>query len=70
MGIPGPVGLGWMVLKTNWGSAELDVGPTTEALGQMLLTKYLVPFEMASILLLAALIGAMRLARHFRGEQS
>ncbi len=63
------VGLVWMILKSNWKSSELDAGPTTEALGELLLTKYLVPFEMASILLLAALVGAMRLARLFRGGQ-
>lgn len=59
-------GLGYMILNTNWPVKLLDVGPTTQMLGHLLLTKYLVPFELASVLLLAALVGAMRLARMFR----
>ncbi|MBT3232793.1 MAG: NADH-quinone oxidoreductase subunit J [Calditrichaeota bacterium] len=55
-----------MIFKTSWPVNVLDVGPTTQMLGQLLLTKYLVPFELASVLLLAALVGAMRLARMFR----
>ncbi len=35
----------------------------TEAIGAMLLTEYLLPFEAVSILLLAALVGAVVLAR-------
>ena len=35
----------------------------TEAIGEMLLTEYLLPFEVVSILLLAALVGAVVLAR-------
>jgi len=57
-----------MVYKANWRIQPLDSLPTTQAIGEALLTRYLVPFELASILLLAALIGAMRLARFFRGE--
>jgi NADH-quinone oxidoreductase subunit J len=34
----------------------------TEAIGQLLFTKYLFPFELASLLLLAAIIGAVVLA--------
>jgi len=37
--------------------------PTTARLGTLLLTDYLLPFELASILLLAALVGAILLAR-------
>jgi NADH-quinone oxidoreductase subunit J len=35
----------------------------TEAIGEMLLTEYLLPFEIVSILLLAALVGGAMLAR-------
>jgi NADH-quinone oxidoreductase subunit J len=61
-------GLLWMILSTNWvGSQHVQPAePTTEALGKLLLTDYLVPFEVASMLLLAALIGAMRLARFYK----
>ena len=37
--------------------------PTTTQIGRLLLTKYLLPFEIASILLLAALLGAAFLTR-------
>ncbi len=36
---------------------------TTKAVAQLLFTKYLLPFEIASILLLAALMGAVILAK-------
>jgi NADH-quinone oxidoreductase subunit J len=39
---------------------------TTKSLGQMLMTSYLLPFEVASIVLLVALIGAAMFARRAR----
>lgn len=60
--------LGLILLNTPWTSIPLDVSPTTKDIGRLLLTEYLVAFELASILLLAALIGAMRLARFYRPE--
>lgn len=36
---------------------------TTKAVGWMLFTKYLLPFEIASVLLLAAIVGAVILAK-------
>ncbi len=36
---------------------------TTKAVGRMLFTQYLLPFEIASILLLAAIVGAVILAK-------
>ncbi|MFH1861803.1 MAG: NADH-quinone oxidoreductase subunit J [bacterium] len=47
----------------DWKIVETVTEPTTKNLGKLLLTTYLVPFEVASVLLLAALIGAMRLSR-------
>ena len=38
-------------------------GGNTEAVGWLLYTDYLVPFEVASMLLLAAMVGAIVLAR-------
>jgi len=61
-------GLLMIIVTTSWPSNVSEVRPTTEELGRLLLTNYLVSFEAASILLLAALIGAMRLARYFRTE--
>jgi NADH-quinone oxidoreductase subunit J len=54
----------WMIFKTPWavGSASEPVG-TVREIGILLMTDYLLPFEVASILLLAALIGAAMLSR-------
>lgn len=40
----------------------------TRTLGEMLMTGYLLPFEVASVVLLVALIGAARTARRTRKE--
>src|SRR6478672_12440288 len=39
------------------------VGGTAEAIGMLLFTKYLLPFEVTSVLILIAIIGAVVLAR-------
>lgn len=41
---------------------------TVQVLGDALLTKWLLPFELVSVLLLAVLIGAAHLARPLRGS--
>lgn len=46
----------------NLRSAPLDVS-TVEALGGLMLTRYLLPFEVTSILLTVALVGALVVAR-------
>ena len=50
--------------------AEADPQPTTEAIGRAFLDPegMLIPFELASVLLLAALIGAAYLARRRRSS--
>jgi len=53
-------GTSWRVLDK--GVDELYL-PQSEAIGRELLTNYILPFEVASILLLASLIGAMFLVR-------
>jgi NADH-quinone oxidoreductase subunit J len=40
-----------------------DAGREAEALGRLLLTDYLFPFELTSVLLLAAMVGVLILAR-------
>ncbi len=48
------------ILKTNWNvSTPLPPVPTTSQLGNAFLSRYLLPFEIASVLLLVALIGAI-----------
>ncbi|MGA7874628.1 MAG: NADH-quinone oxidoreductase subunit J [Desulfoferrobacter sp.] len=45
-----------------FGEAVAQFG-TTKAVGKMLFTEYLLPFEIASVLLLAAIVGAVILAK-------
>lgn len=54
------------ILGTTLGdSAEVpDTFGTTEAVGTSLFTDYVLPFEIASILLLAAMVGAVVLAKN------
>ena len=50
--------------EPNWNSAtNPGVRETVPVIGKLLMTKYLIPFELASILLLAALIGSVFIAR-------
>lgn len=59
--------LGRVILKTNWhaGGAQ-DFVSTSSKIGVLLMTDYLIPFEIASVLLLGALIGAAYIARKER----
>lgn len=41
---------------------------TVESIGQVMMTKYLFPFEMISVVLIAALIGAIVIAKKFNYE--
>ncbi len=53
-----------VIMKTPWhlmGGRAME--PTTAEIGKMLMTDFLLPFEVASVLLLAALIGAVILIR-------
>ena len=54
-----------IVIQTKWPVIEnSSPGPSTvELIGKLILGKYLLPFELVSILLLAALVGAALLAR-------
>ena len=56
--------LGRAVLSAKWARApEAAVGPTTYGIGNAFLTEYVLPFELASVVLLAALVGAIVLSR-------
>lgn len=53
-----------LIIKTPWRQVSLvEEGPTTEKIGNLLVTTYLLPFEVASVLLLVALLGAAMLVR-------
>lgn len=52
------------IRETSWVRAkEIVYAPTTARIGDLFLENYLLPFELASLVLLAALIGAVVLAR-------
>lgn len=59
-----PMMVGVMVLA-SWPVVKAGEAPqpTTAPIGEALLTEYLLPFEVASVLLLIALVGAVILAR-------
>ncbi|MBM3127764.1 MAG: NADH-quinone oxidoreductase subunit J [Chloroflexi bacterium] len=54
----------YVALSTNWRAVETQVaGDLIPKLGTELMTTYLLPFEAVSLLLLAALVGAIVIAR-------
>ena len=49
---------------TQWPLAtSLSDQPTTETIGRILMSNFVLPFELASVLLLAAMVGAILIAR-------
>jgi NADH-quinone oxidoreductase subunit J len=53
-----------VILNTPWRQASLvEEGPVTARIGLGLMTDYLLPFEIVSVLLLVALLGAAMLVR-------
>jgi NADH-quinone oxidoreductase subunit J len=53
----------WAVIQTDWGGAADVVGAGVDAIATALFTVYALPFEIISLLLLVAIIGAIYLAR-------
>jgi NADH-quinone oxidoreductase subunit J len=54
--------------QTKWPVTEAAAAPTTARLGDAFLMEYLLPFELASLVLLMALVGAMVIARRAAKE--
>jgi NADH-quinone oxidoreductase subunit J len=59
---------GWMLLARRWAPGPIATEPVapvgnTQAIGQELYTRYLFPFEITSMLLLVAMVGAVVIAR-------
>jgi NADH-quinone oxidoreductase subunit J len=53
-----------VIYKTPWNTIQAtSFNPTSASIGTSLMTTFLIPFEIASVLLLAALIGAAFIAR-------
>jgi NADH:ubiquinone oxidoreductase subunit 6 (subunit J) len=55
--------VGWAVVQTDWGAAAAAVGASAEAIAEAVFTTFALPFEIISVLLLVAIIGAIFLAR-------
>lgn len=56
--------LTFVMLKATWNTpAVQEMKPTTAAIGELFMKEYILPFEVASIFLLIALIGAAMLVR-------
>lgn len=63
-------GLAIVAFGTNWPEiSEIEFEPTTAMLGEPLLTTYLLPFEVAGVILLVALVAATLLTRSDKEEQ-
>ena len=48
---------------TDWGEVGQRVATSTDALARLLFNEYILPFEVVSVLLLAAVIGGVYLAK-------
>jgi len=56
--------MGYTLLHTSWHGVDVgDPVATTAVIGNAFLTTYVLPFELASVVLLAALVGAVVLSR-------
>jgi NADH:ubiquinone oxidoreductase subunit 6 (subunit J) len=53
----------WAIVQTDWGMTGDVVGAAVDAIAGALFTEYALPFEIISLLLLVAIIGAIYLAR-------
>lgn len=51
------------ILNTKWVSDPQVASPTAARIGEALMTDYILPFEMVSVLLLVILVGAAYVAR-------
>ncbi len=57
------VTLGFTLWSTNWPTTEMPLAAdNVRAIGRLLMTRFVLPFEIVSILLLAAMIGAIVIA--------
>jgi NADH-quinone oxidoreductase subunit J len=59
-----------VAIGTEWPLTEAAAAPTTARLGDSFLKEHLLPFELASLILLMALVGAMVIARRAAKEEA
>ena len=55
--------VGWAAIQTDWGIATQAAEAAVDAIAEAVFTTYALPFEIISLLLLVAIIGAIFLAR-------
>jgi len=60
-----------VAVKTDWTVLEQanEVAPTTQTIGERIMSTYILPFEIVSLLLLVALVGATFIARRGGEEE-
>jgi len=59
----------YAIMRTHWHQAPVSpAAPTTYAIGNAFLGDYVLPFEVASLVLLAVLVGAIVISRHEAAE--
>jgi NADH-quinone oxidoreductase subunit J len=64
------LGIAWLSLSANWQApAALTNDGSVKAIGIALLTTYSVPFELISLVLLVAILGALVIARSGRTKE-
>jgi NADH-quinone oxidoreductase subunit J len=56
------------VVSTDWGDVSTRLATATDALARLLFNEYILPFEIVSVLLLAAVIGGVFLAKREDGD--
>jgi NADH-quinone oxidoreductase subunit J len=63
--LAGMMALAFLASRTLFteGVVGAEVSGTVESVGKLLLSEYLMPFELTSVLLLVAIVGAVVLAR-------
>ncbi len=60
-----------VLTTTKWPSAgTAPAEETAKPIGALLMTKFVLPFELASVLLLVALVGAVIIARREKGRKA
>jgi NADH:ubiquinone oxidoreductase subunit 6 (subunit J) len=55
--------VGWAIVQTDWGVLPEAVGAAVEEIADSVFTTFALPFEIISLLILVAIIGAIFLAR-------
>jgi NADH-quinone oxidoreductase subunit J len=56
------------ILATDWGGLEQRINVATKAVAEALFSQWVLPFEIVGVLLLAAVIGGVFLAKRERGS--